>query len=315
MTAQYTNSLQGLIEANDANNFDINVSDLLLDAPFLRRIAAVPASEGGTVHKYMKTTVAAGVSFRDINTGVTNAASKEEQQTITLKLMDASLIRDKALAMAYRKGASAYMEKQMMYSLQASFANAEKQLIYGTGNNATGWSGLAQLIADLNDSFCVNAGGTTPSTGSSCWVMRTNEEAIAAVMGYDGLIDVGEIFETSVNTNTSDAALRMSALGLNILTYMGLQAGSNYDLVRIANLTADSGKGLTDALIAEAISRFPASRKPNLIVCNTRSWAQLQKSKTATTTTGAPAPFPESSFEIPIVVTDQIVNTETLLGT
>jgi hypothetical protein len=58
---------------------------------------------------------------------------------------------------------------------------------------------------------------------------------------------------------------------------------------------------------------FPASRGPNYVVMNRRSLGQLQRSRTATNPTGAPAPFPQEAFGVPIVVTDQINSTETLL--
>ena len=85
--------------------------------------------------------------------------------------------------------------------------------------------------------------------------------------------------------------------------YIGLQIGSAYDVVRICNLTADSGKGLTHALIAQAIEKIPAHKRSNLkMAMNRRSQRQLQASRTATTTTGAPAPFPVESHNVPIIV-------------
>ena len=79
-------------------------------------------------------------------------------------------------------------------------------------------------------------------------------------------------------------------------------------------LTADTGKGLTDLLIADLLSRFPASRPPTELVMNRRSLMQLQKSRTATNATGAPAPIPTESFGVPIIVTDQISSTEALVS-
>jgi hypothetical protein len=43
-----------------------------------------------------------------------------------------------------------------------------------------------------------------------------------------------------------------------------------------------------------------------------RSLFQLQSSRTATNATGAPAPIPVESHNIPIAVTDSIVDTEKL---
>ena len=69
MATNESNTLNGLIQINDLNLADINVTDLLQDAPVLQRMVAVPASQGGTLHKYIKQVVAAGAAFRAVNTG------------------------------------------------------------------------------------------------------------------------------------------------------------------------------------------------------------------------------------------------------
>jgi hypothetical protein len=94
--------------------------------------------------------------------------------------------------------------------------------------------------------------------------------------------------------------------------WVGLQMGGKYSVGRIANLTADSGKGLTDDLISELIEEFPIDSRPTVLVMNRRSRRQLQQSRTATNPTGAPAPLPESAFNLPIIVTDQLLSTEAL---
>jgi len=96
------------------------------------------------------------------------------------------------------------------------------------------------------------------------------------------------------------------------LAYPGLQIGNKYAVGRIKKITTDSGKTLTDALIAQLLEKFPVGFRPDYLFMNRRSLRQLQSSRTATNPTGAPAPFPSESFGIPIVVTDSIVSTETL---
>ena len=94
--------------------------------------------------------------------------------------------------------------------------------------------------------------------------------------------------------------------------WLGLQMGGAYSVGRIANLTEDSGKGLTDDLIADLLSQFPAGRQPSVLCMSRRSLKQLQISRTATNATGAPAPFPTEAFGVPIIVTDALINTEAL---
>jgi hypothetical protein len=95
---------------------------------------------------------------------------------------------------------------------------------------------------------------------------------------------------------------------------MGCVTGGAYTIGRICNLTADSGKGLTDALLSTMYSKFPVDRKPNMIAMNRRSLRQLQQSRTATNATGAPAPFPQNWEGIPIITVETLTETETLLS-
>ncbi len=104
------------------------------------------------------------------------------------------------------------------------------------------------------------------------------------------------------------------ALYTPITGWVGLQIGGAYSVGRICNLTAQAGKTLTDALIAQLIATFPAGKGPTHLAMNRRSLFQLQAARTATNATGAPAPIPTDSFGIPIIPTDAILSTETILA-
>ena len=94
--AETANTLAGLIQLNNLNLDDIDVTDLLEDAPWLQVLFAKGASNG-TQHKYLKKTTAPGVAFRDVNTGLVNAATSRTFKQVDLKLMDASFEFDKGL--------------------------------------------------------------------------------------------------------------------------------------------------------------------------------------------------------------------------
>jgi hypothetical protein len=96
--------------------------------------------------------------------------------------------------------------------------------------------------------------------------------------------------------------------------HLGIQVGSKYAIVRIANLTADSGKGLTDALLEDAMALFPSGMQPTVIAMSRRSRKQLRKSRTTYSPTGSPAPNPIDFDGVPLIVTDSIIDTETLLS-
>jgi hypothetical protein len=309
--------LTELVKVNNQNVNDLGVSDLFDDAPLLKALHAVPASNG-TTHSYLKETTAPVVGFRAVNTGVENVKSADTQVDVTLKLVDASFSVDVAIARAYRKGPEAFIAREAKRFLRQAFFVCEKQYINGTvGGSASGFTGMANAtnLDGLSDTGnVVDAGGTTAATGSSIWLIRTNpdEMDVCAVAGNDGEINIEETYMTTV-TETSGVG-RFDAYRTPILAYLGLQIGSAISVVRIANCTADSGKGATDLLISRGLALFPASRQPTIIAMGRRSRQQLQASRTATNATGAPAPIPMDSFGIPIICTDGITATETLLA-
>ncbi len=311
MTAVYT-TLADLVKINDMNLADLDVTDLLQDAPLLMALAADVASNG-TEHKYLKETGAPVVGFRSANDGRENKASADTLVTITLKILDASFAVDKALADAYRKGPAAYVAREGKRHLKAAFAAAEAQLISGVGADAGGFVGLcdATTIDAIADTMVVNATGSTATTGSSVIAIRTNEDGndCTLITGNDGEITMGD----TVVTRMEGATGHYPGLFTPISGWLGLQIGSAYSVGRICNLTAQSGKTLTDDLISQLLAKFPASKPPNMLVMSRRSRQQLQASRTATTATGAPAPIPQDSFGIPIVVTDGMPDTQSIL--
>jgi len=304
-------SLTELTKINDAALADINVTDILDDAPLLQVLPAVPASNG-TVHKYLKETTAPVVGFRSINDGRVLDHSDDTAVTVTLKILDATFRVDVGLADGYKKGRDALIARELLRHLKAAYFMAEQQFIYGTGNDSDGFAGLADNtgLDAATDDMVLDAGGTTASTGSSAWLIRAGEDDMCVVGGNDGNITVEE---TTIIQATGSGTGTYPALYTGVTGWLGLQVGSAYSVARIASLTEDSGKGLTDDLIAQGIALFPASRPPTHIAVNRRSLQQLQSSRTATNATGAPAPFPAEAFNIPIVCTDAITSTEALL--
>ena len=308
--AEVSNTLAGLIQMNDMNLSDIEVSDLLQDAPLLQVLNAEPASNG-TEHKYLKQTLAPGVAFRDVNTGLANAASQDTFVKVALKVMDASFERDKAIISEFKEGGDAFMAREAMRAIKAGLSASEKQLIYGTGEDANGNAGLVTTLSALSNGMVLGAGGAIVAKQTSVFAIRSGREDVSAIMGNEGMIDMGEMYDTKVTTNTT-GNVGFGAKRIDILAWMGLQMGSVFSAARIANL--DTVATLTDDLLSDMISLFPAAKPPTHLAMNRQSLKQLQQSRTATNPTGQPAPFPTEAFGIPIVVTDSITSIEAVLA-
>jgi hypothetical protein len=192
----------------------------------------------------------------------------------------------------------------------------EKQIFHGTVHgDGSGFSGLADQtnLNGASDAQVVNAAGTTAGTASSCWLIASGPEDVQLLWGQGGEF-ISQ--ETTITPIVSSGVLTFPAYYTPMTSYVGLKVGGTYSAIRIANLTEDSGKGLTDLLMAKAIAAMPVRQLSRNVrfYMNRRSLRQLRDSRTTYSPTGAPAPFPTEAFGIPIVVTDQIISTETLLA-
>lgn len=296
-------TLAGILTLTDANNDDVDVSDLIEAAPLLGVLPAKKSSHG-TQHQYMKEVTAPGVGFRDVDTGLTNAAGEEEQVTVTLKFLDASVRRDIQKAKADPEGPEHYMMHQGEKSLRTAFKNMELQFINGTGNDATGYNGLADhvFVDDVGDGMVVDAGG---SAGTKVvYLIRAGLDDVCVVY-QDEELEMSDIYRTRAESSGPYTELAMDIDG-----FFGLQVGSQYSVAVIYNL--DGTAALTDDLISEAILLAPEDRPFTHIVMDNVSLKELQQSRTATNPTGAPAPIPDSAHNLPIIRTRSVSNTVTL---
>lgn len=302
-------TLAGILLLTDANNDPIDVSDLLLGAPLLRVLPAKKSSHG-TSHQYMKETVAPGVGFRAVDTGITNAAGEETQVTVTLAFLDATVRRDIAKAKA-SGDMNKYMAMQADKSMKRAFAHCEGQIINGTGNEADGFAGLADnvYVDDIGDGMVVSAGG---SGGKNVYLIRASLDGVCLLYA-DENIQMTEPYRVESNSGA------YTKLVVDIDAYLGLQVSDVFSVARIYNLDGTSGHTLTDDLISQAISLAPTDKPFTHCVMDRVSLRELQQSRTATNPTGKPAEFPSTvsgpNGEIPIIVTDQIDATNTLATT
>lgn len=323
MSTTTYNTLNHLIQLNDRNLADLNVTDLLEDAPLLNVLHAQPASQN-TLHKYLKQTRASSAGFRDANTGVVKTASQDTLVSVTLKIIDASFDTDVALANGYKGGRDAWLQMELIRSLKQSMFKLERQSIHGTiQNNASaylgdqnGFAGLANstVLDHKNDAMVVEAetAGTTQDGQTSVWLIRHGRDDVSAVVGDDGRFVFEEeptIIQKTVDQDTLDAGSFYPAFYVPVTGWAALQLGGVYSAARICNIETK----LTDDDIYRALALFPSGRQPNAIVMNRKALMLLRQSRTAVNPTGAPAPRPTEVDGIPIVTTDAVQSTEKIL--
>ncbi|MFA5423467.1 MAG: major capsid protein [Phycisphaerae bacterium] len=303
------NTLAGLVQLNDKNLAALNVTDLLDEAPLLKVLFAQVASNG-TLHKYLKQTTASSAGFRAALDAVAKTASADTLVTDTLAILDASFDTDVALADAYKGGRDAWLQLELMRSLKQAFFTAEKQVIYGVGNDAVGFAGLhdnAQLdaIADAMVIECATPGASV-SSQTSVYILRSGKDDCSFIMGNEGKIVVEDEPTVIAKAGAVLTTSYYPALYVPVTGYCGFQIGGAYSAARICNIET----ALTDDDIYNGLSLFPSGRQPNLIVMNRTALKLLRESRTATNPSGDPAPRPTSVDGIPIVCTDAVVSTE-----
>jgi len=305
-----------LVQFNDRNLSDEEVSDLLQDAPLMAALHAQPASNG-TLHKYLKQTTASSAAFRAANAGLDKTFSEDTLVTDTLAILDGSFHVDVALADEAKIGADAYLERELMRTMRTVMFAAEQQVFYGVASpgDSTGFPGLrdnGQLDA-LTDAMVNNAGGGTASEQTSCYLLRSGAADVSFILGNNGVIVVDEDPKIVPWVASAGASPTFPAYYIPVTGFSGFQIGGAYSAARIANIHPTDNAGanaLDDDMIYDALALFPAGRQPNLICMNRAAHAMLRKSRTAVNVTGAPAPLPTEVNGIQIVVTDGLVSTE-----
>lgn len=272
----------------------------------------VGASRGidGVVYPTLVTVEDPTIAFVDVNQGVDATKMRQEERLTQCFNLNPRWGVGVVAAKRQQESVDVLMARQGAAHLRAAWARIAKCFYYG--RNAT--FGDVKAFPGLLDGYdatnrMVDAAGTTDSVCSSAWLVKFGPEELQWVWGNNVQMELSEI--DIRNTNDADSK-QFSAHHQEMVALPGLQFKSQHHAVRIKKLTTDSGKGLTDALVAQAISKFPANVFPDVMFMSRRSLFQLQTSRTATNATGAPAPIPVESHGVPIAVTDAIVDIETL---
>lgn len=262
--------------------------------------------KGRTYETTVRTSLPGG-TFRNANEGATPTKSTYEKRTVETAIFNPRWQADKGVALAHPDGVLDFVVKEASAILQGAMQSLGTQFYYGRGTgDAKGHVGLVDIV---QSDMTVDAGGTTAGTGSSVYAVKFGLQNVIWVIGQEATLDVSpEREETVYDTNNKP----YTAIVQEILGFVGVQAGHKQSVGRIKDITADSGKTLNDALLADLMALFPTAIVPDAIFMTRRSRTQLQKSRTATTATGVQAPTPTDYEGIPIVATDSLLNTETL---
>ena len=246
--------------------------------------------------------------FRPINTGRSRNVGTIVRRTVQCYYLDGSFDIDDAAVEGVDWGDP--IAEQRDAHFRAAMRALCSQIYYGVSANASGFAGLASILDNSDDDMVVDAGGTTESTATSVWALRLGIQAVSFAWGNGGKIGIGDITSQQLY---DDDGKPYTGKFQKVAGYTGLQLTNLQSMARIANITEDSGKGLTDSLLSQLMAKFRVGEEPDVILMSRRSARQLRDSRTATNETGKEAPIPKDFDGVPIERTDSIVDTETLL--
>lgn len=245
------------------------------------------------------------VGFRNANEGRAETKSTYENRLFETFILNPGWSADKAVADRHEDGWQSVLALEADAHMKAAMMELGAQFYYGITNDTKGHPGLQAFVSSA---MTVDATGSSAGTGSSVYAVKWGAQSVQWLWGTNGQLALSDVTER----DRSDGTNNYTAYVQELTAYPGLQTTNVNGVGRIKNLTEDSGKGLTDALLAKLYEKFPLGQKPDVFFCSKRSWRQLKASRTATNTTGAPAPYPTEFEGIPICPTESILDTEAI---
>lgn len=296
------------------------IKALVDDTPLLARLDS-RVVRGTKFMSLALTSNAAANAFVDYNEGFTPTEAAMEVREFDCKLVGGQIKAERITARKWnRENAETvgyeWMDLQAMTKFRAQGVELEKQIVKGTAYDAKGFPGLKELLPFTATSVLaatetpakylfaksvINAGGTTANTASSVYALIEGPLDVQLVMGDDmnGGSTGGELFTLSEMVASNEAPDSAAPTKKSLhdvqqfsghvgLSLCGFNATPNdavpqqYSARRICNLTADSGKGLTDALMSKLARSFGNGKSPTLFVMASRSGEQLGASRQAT---------------------------------
>lgn len=216
-------------------------------------------------------------------------------------------------------GAGGYQAFEAAAVMRKAMQLVGTQLFYGNTTAGDGFDGLKKFTPKAGP-YTYDATGSTSATASSVYYVQMGQPYVQLIAGQasngNGLMDLPDF---RIGDMEDDTGKKMEAYISELSSYVGLQIAAPWSILRICNVTGDSSKTLSDAMIAAAKQIMPTEFTPTVCFMSKRSRFQLQTSRTVTLFGSgterpnqgliAPAPLTDADG-VPIVVTDSILSTD-----
>lgn len=279
----------------------------------------------GTTYKALvRTALPGGPTFRRANEGTAVVASRWDQRINQTFFLDAQLRVDEMVLDACEFGPEWALANEATGVMRQKLVQVGSQVYYGNpvGDNTDyGFPGLVHLYDPAAMEVTANAKGSLGATTSSAWLVVNQPDCVEFIFGNNQGLQMKQWVPQYIAATNSQYRAFLN----NLSGYIGLSFNYTKSVCRIKNLVGygtASNIGLTDELVAKALSLFPVGTVPTHLFCNRAQRFFLQSSRTPVYSTvgksGITAsmalqygPTPTESNGIPLHVTDSITSTET----
>jgi len=274
-------------------------------------------------------------SFRKANQGTPPLVSQYENRKFDMRILSARAKSDTMVVQSTQLSVAQVLAMEASGIMRGSFRKIGRQLFYGTAADKLGFLGMSQFVDGAattpeNKRTLMKqtlTGTPTPNTASSVYFAHVDDSTgVHLVYGGMGQGFLSQSANWRTETLYDENKNEYDGYVLNLDSWVGLACMSRYAVVRYANITADTGKGLTDEILNDMWWRFTFlndGMPPNRIYMTHRSAKQWQASRAPNqvvvvggTQANAPtvAVIPVQYNGVPVTITTSLRDDEPILA-
>ena len=294
------------------------IEDVTTLAPEFSSFGAI--TREGTWYEIASRTTLPTAQFRNPNAGVATSKSTYKKQVKEMFFLDVQLQQDESIWKGDPANVGTLWQLEAAGAMRSAGILIGQQTYYGTSAGASGFTGIRNQLA-----YTVSMGTGTSTSAYMVWM--NEKEGCRYDVGMGGNFAISAPRLQQVLDGSSNPY--MAYVG-NLSSWVGFNVGSQYACWSIKGIAASSTSNwLTDDAVSQLIAKVPVARRTNLrIFLNRTAHATLQRSRStinlgipggsalaayiSSGADGRPAfsPLPESTNNIPITLTDSILDTE-----
>ncbi|MBV9463855.1 MAG: hypothetical protein JO317_06465 [Verrucomicrobiae bacterium] len=312
-------TLLDMTKRNDSDPAIGLIEEVNTVSPELEELMGRPID--GTTYKAKKRiALPSGPAFRAINDGVPVISSQYDESISQCYFLDGQMQVDEALVEEGESDGNSredILADEGIGAIRQKLIHVGDSFYRGTTADTKGFVGLQSLYDTANCE--VDAAGSSGGARTSAWLVWNDIQGLHFIFGKNRGVELKnwQLQQVPVFNNAGARTGVQMAWVNNLSGWLGLGFGHTRSIVRIKNLT--KAKPLTDALVAEAISKLPIfmRRSPNLRLfgnSNAELWLRQSRSTVSTAKTDSGilqfAPPVTESNNVKFVLTDSILNNE-----